>query len=510
MSFLYTLLPWNPSWRSSAQEALKHAYFRGPKGSAANMEATNQAGNISGGSNRTTQMEETVAGNAVAIANKRNTNARVLNEGEEDYERLRESLRHKSKVAQSKSLDDINAKANAHAQNHVNPPPNEMMSNAHSQQDIMAKDDDLSDLISAFGISPDIGRRRQTQQTHAQRVVEARGAAQVANPPSFKAAVTRRLLSREESDSDAAAKATTSLKNRMPRFSNLDQDHQNQNGGISRAQQSRARAHLQLQLQRQMSQNEKHQLQSPQHQQHQQNHQHYQNHQSTSPTRNSGNRMMLNGLFGPQANGIAASMPKLNASTKYTALYRPPNEFEHSDVGFNSGLINGAATTAIPVYASAAVGNNGSAAGGGYTPSFGSGNNTSMMTNGYANPHRQQNGVVSNGFVSSPHKDPNKAVSFSTNKALAATSPLYSEKVSPSAAPNKFFSPFRSLPDFNSDKKTGINGGMVGKANGSMPQSNSSYAMVANGQAKQQQQQQQPKPRPVIHVRTNWAAKYLK
>ena len=28
VSFLYALLAWNPSWRSSAQEALRHSYFR--------------------------------------------------------------------------------------------------------------------------------------------------------------------------------------------------------------------------------------------------------------------------------------------------------------------------------------------------------------------------------------------------------------------------------------------------------------------------------------------------
>ena len=30
VSFLYALLSWNPSWRSSAQEALRHSYFRMP------------------------------------------------------------------------------------------------------------------------------------------------------------------------------------------------------------------------------------------------------------------------------------------------------------------------------------------------------------------------------------------------------------------------------------------------------------------------------------------------
>ena len=28
VSFLYAMLSWNPSWRSSAQEALRHSYFR--------------------------------------------------------------------------------------------------------------------------------------------------------------------------------------------------------------------------------------------------------------------------------------------------------------------------------------------------------------------------------------------------------------------------------------------------------------------------------------------------
>jgi hypothetical protein len=28
VSFLYALLAWNPAWRSTAQEALKHSYFR--------------------------------------------------------------------------------------------------------------------------------------------------------------------------------------------------------------------------------------------------------------------------------------------------------------------------------------------------------------------------------------------------------------------------------------------------------------------------------------------------
>jgi serine/threonine protein kinase len=28
VSFLYAMLSWNPAWRSSAQEALKHSYFR--------------------------------------------------------------------------------------------------------------------------------------------------------------------------------------------------------------------------------------------------------------------------------------------------------------------------------------------------------------------------------------------------------------------------------------------------------------------------------------------------
>ncbi|TRY78578.1 hypothetical protein TCAL_11225, partial [Tigriopus californicus] len=32
VSLLYTLMVWNPSWRSSAPEALKHSFFRGPKG----------------------------------------------------------------------------------------------------------------------------------------------------------------------------------------------------------------------------------------------------------------------------------------------------------------------------------------------------------------------------------------------------------------------------------------------------------------------------------------------
>ena len=31
VSFLYALLAWNPSWRSTAQEALKHSYFRNAK-----------------------------------------------------------------------------------------------------------------------------------------------------------------------------------------------------------------------------------------------------------------------------------------------------------------------------------------------------------------------------------------------------------------------------------------------------------------------------------------------
>ena len=46
VSLLYALLAWNPAWRSSAQEALRHSYFRtgggGSKGSPAN--ATQQPG----------------------------------------------------------------------------------------------------------------------------------------------------------------------------------------------------------------------------------------------------------------------------------------------------------------------------------------------------------------------------------------------------------------------------------------------------------------------------------
>lgn len=34
VSFLYALLSWNPSWRSSAQEALRHSYFRMPNGTS--------------------------------------------------------------------------------------------------------------------------------------------------------------------------------------------------------------------------------------------------------------------------------------------------------------------------------------------------------------------------------------------------------------------------------------------------------------------------------------------
>ncbi len=73
VSFLYTLLTWNPGWRSSAQESLKHAYFRGPRGSAAAAEGVPTAAAAAAG-----RMEGSeVAGSALAVASKKHARWRL-------------------------------------------------------------------------------------------------------------------------------------------------------------------------------------------------------------------------------------------------------------------------------------------------------------------------------------------------------------------------------------------------------------------------------------------------
>ena len=68
-------------------------------------------------------------------------------------------------VAASKSLDDISAQHQQ--QQHLG---NNSNSVSHQELD-KDQQDDLSDLISAFGISPDAGRRRQRESQHIQRQV---------------------------------------------------------------------------------------------------------------------------------------------------------------------------------------------------------------------------------------------------------------------------------------------------------------------------------------------------
>lgn len=45
VSFLYALLSWNPSWRSSAQEALRHSFFRMSNTNSVSKEANNEESN---------------------------------------------------------------------------------------------------------------------------------------------------------------------------------------------------------------------------------------------------------------------------------------------------------------------------------------------------------------------------------------------------------------------------------------------------------------------------------
>ncbi len=484
VSFLYTLLTWNPGWRSSAQEALKHAYFRGPKGSA----AAAAAAAATDAAMAADKMEGSeVAGSALAIAQRRNNNNN--NVDSEDYEKLRESLRHKKQVNASKSLDDISGQQQQQQQQQRQ--QQHQITNSHSQQNLdRGSEEDLSDLISAFGLSPDASRRRQQQLQQLQRQIDGgptRRSA-VANPPTFERATAAagrrgRLVSRESSLEENGRGGNT-LKDKMPKFSNLDPSDRGQH----QLQRQRIRAQQQLQ---------QHQLLQ----------------------RNSS----LEEELEPQASAIATSMSKLSnlGTTKFATLYRQqqlqqqqPASVDGVGVGINSGLVNGAATSVVPVYASAARDP--------YVPSFdlpkarGGGVNaglskpfsTSVAQRRVNNP---PNGIIANGLHhnssssshlsrDSPTKE--KAVTFSTNRALAATSPLYSDKFAPS---------FRSVQDFSGTQE---------KRNG-IPHS-TSFTLVGNGHAKayersqqpqqqqQQQQQQQHKQKPTVHVRTNWAAKYLK
>ncbi len=171
--------------------------------------------------------------------------------------------------------------------------------------------------------------------------------------------------------------------------------------------------------------------------------------------------------------GLGIGGGEFAGTTKYTALFRASQQQkEVPAVGTNAGLVNGSASAAVPVYAASVKAAD--TGGGGYNPSFGGGTSTTRLHQSHhqhqhqhpshhAHHHQHHpNGIVANGLLhNSNTKDNNscRSVTFSTNAALAATSPLYSGRhhqqqlqqppppsLSQAQQTNKFFSPFRSLP----------------------------------------------------------------
>ncbi len=171
--------------------------------------------------------------------------------------------------------------------------------------------------------------------------------------------------------------------------------------------------------------------------------------------------------------GLGIGGGEFAGTTKYTALFRASQQQKEvvPAVGTNAGLVNGSASAAIPVYAASVKAAD--TGGGGYNPSFGGGTSTTRLHQSHQQHQHQHpshhthhhqhhpNSIVANGLLHNSNVKDNsgssgRSVTFSTNAALAATSPLYAGRhqqqlqqpppPSLSQQTNKFFSPFRSLP----------------------------------------------------------------
>ncbi len=338
----------------------------------------------------------------------------------EDFEQLRNSLRKKKSnnnvkfnVPPSKSVDDLNRNLSD-----------------GGDEDY----EDISDLISAFGLSPEKKKRPQPQREAKRRIPVAGSLSSGVSGPE-----------------------KNTLQERLPRFSNLDPDGtaNNPTNGIpsnSVGQQRRPR--------------------------------------------------LVNNMssLGPQANSISSNMPKLSfGSSKYAALLsRRQSQQEQQEQRPSSPLaLAHSPTFDLPKAARDSAGTK---------ASFSLNRALAHQSPLYVH-HQYQNGNVGSGFH---HRSPSPP-------------PLSQVK-------SKYFPPFRSLPNFGGgmhpqQQKQQKEFTMRPPNNGLMPVAHPPFAheIVGNGQAAGGGQGKQfsssdrnvsatsdRPPRPVIQVRTNWAAKYLK
>jgi len=336
------------------------------------------------------------------------------------------------------------------------------------------EDGDLSDLISTFGLSPEHASRKKPMGNRS----DSRQSGHFGSW-GRRSRAKRVTFSR---DGDEVIAGST-LVDRMPKFSNLDKD-----AAVAVA----VRKSRQNPIVRRGASLEE-----------------------TSSSYSSSD-------FSPAVNAILAandsrSPPKATwltggSPTKYSTVYRPLQTRQRtppppaSDV-FGESITNSGLTFAlaapVPAYAAA--------------PRHQAITSTEAVKTARGGRHAEQQQDTS--------------APFSTNRALAATSPLFGRKLyhhHPAkgglmAGTNVF----RSLPDFSrkANNNNAANGGATLTGNHSTGKAlnavNGSFAhlVLGNGNVRKdfsekrlqvEQQQQQQQRRPPIQVRTNWAAKYLK
>ena len=213
MSFLYALLSWNPSWRSTAQEALKHSYFRNAKSnnpelssSMAQSEDQEQPLSLAlrpRGQNSVTAVTTATTATTAATAEEPDAGGGNVVAGrkpfpvaeiEPHYSREPTQLKPQQQPADDKTDQDSK-------NNNNNNTINGKLATTLAEPQIMT--DDINDLLSAFSIG----------------VV---GDAAPGAPPASKSRASQRRRLRNVVLMSPAASASASIKDKMPKFSNIE------------------------------------------------------------------------------------------------------------------------------------------------------------------------------------------------------------------------------------------------------------------------------------------------
>ena len=211
VSFLYALLSWNPSWRSTAQEALKHSYFRNAKSNNPEL-ASSMAQNDDHeqplslalrprGQNSVTAATTATTATTAMTSEEADGGGGNVGGGRKPFPMAEIEPHYSREPTQMKPQQLTEDKTDQDNKNNNNNTINgKLTSNLAEQQNMT---DDINDILSAFSIG----------------VV---GDASAAAPPVSKSRASQRRRLRNVVMMSPAASASGNIKDKMPKFSNIE------------------------------------------------------------------------------------------------------------------------------------------------------------------------------------------------------------------------------------------------------------------------------------------------